>query len=500
MRFKGEEVNMNTPKMTVVGLGSGDEYQITLGIWRKIQNTQHLYLRTKDHPIVRFLQKEQITYHTFDHVYETFDSFPAVYDAIVNELIALSEKNKEEIIYAVPGHPMVAEATVKLLKERCAHRVELTILGGESFLDQAFLRLGFDPIEGFLFLDGSELSSSLLQPSLHTIIAQVYDQASASDVKLSLMELYPDDYPIIVGHSLGLKEELLHTIPLYEMDRIEGYGNLSMIWIPRSSEGEVNNRLFSRLKEIVAILRSPEGCPWDREQTHSSIRKNLLEEAYEVIETIDDDDPEAMCEELGDLLMQVMLHSEIESEVGTFNVYDVIEGLNKKLIRRHPHVFADKQAGNAQEALINWQTIKEQEKREKGLEPKKISILSGIPRELPGLLKAFELQKRAANVGFDWEHLKEVVAKIDEELIEFKEVMLDSHQVDKHKDELGDLLFAVVNAARFMNVDPEEALASTNRKFMDRFAYIEQQLRLNQRTFEQTDLMEMEKWWQEAKG
>lgn len=491
---------MKTSKITVVGLGSGDEQQVTLGIWRKIQNTQHLYLRTEDHPITRFLHQEQITYQTFDHIYESFDSFPAVYDAIANELIQLSMKNNEEIIYAVPGHPMVAEATVKLLKERCANRIELTILGGESFLDQAFLRLGFDPIEGFLFLDGRELSSLLLQPSLHTIIAQVYDQASASDVKISLMELYPDDHPIVVGHALGLKEEILHTIPLYEMDRIKGYGNLSMIWIPRSSEGEVHNRLFSRLKEIVVILRSPEGCPWDQEQTHLSIRKNLLEEAYEVIETIDDDDPDAMCEELGDLLMQVMLHSEIEAEVGTFTIYDVIEGLNKKLIRRHPHVFAGKRAGNAEEALMNWQAIKEQEKQDKGLKPENTSILSGIPRELPGLLKAFELQNRAAKVGFDWDHLQEVVAKIDEELIEFKEVMDDSQQYDKQKDELGDLLFAVVNTARFMKVDPEEALASTNRKFLKRFAYIEQQLRLNQRTFEQTDLIEMETWWQEAKG
>ena len=268
-----------------------------------------------------------------------------MYESIAAALINLAkaaEDDEREIVYAVPGHPMVAEATVRLLRERCpGENVTLTVLGGESFLDEAFVRLGFDPIEGFQLLDAAELRASVIQPQLHTLIGQVYDMITASEVKLALMELYPDDYPVIVGHALGVEgEEAIQQMPLFELDRIDGYGNLSLIYVPRSDDSNLRQRTFARLHEIVGILRSPEGCPWDREQTHESIRKNLIEETYEVLETIDEDDPEHMQEELGDLLLQIMLHSQMEEELGTFTVYDVIQALNDKLIFRHPHVLA----------------------------------------------------------------------------------------------------------------------------------------------------------------
>jgi tetrapyrrole methylase family protein/MazG family protein len=487
-------------QITIVGLGSGDENQLSLGVWKKLQNAKRLYLRTAHHPVVALLDQNQTAYETFDSLYEAYDSFPEVYEAIAEKLTALAAADEEEIVYAVPGHPMMAESTVQLLKAKCKDHIALHIIGGESFLDQAFLRLGFDPIEGFQLLDGSQLDTAVLHPRLHTVIAQVYDSYTASEVKLGLMEVYPDDYEVVVGHALGVQgKEQIITIPLFELDRIQGYGNLSMVWVPRSDAEELQNRMFSRLREIVQILRSPEGCPWDREQTHSSIRKNLIEETYEVLETIDDDDPAAMCEELGDLLMQVMLHAQMEEETGTFTVHDVIAGLNAKLIRRHPHVFGDKQAGNTEEALENWQAIKDEEKRNKGLDPQQDSILSGVPRDLPGLMKALELQKRAAKVGFDWEQIGEVFTKIAEECQELQEVAeLEGHE-DQRKEELGDLLFAVVNASRFLGIDPESALEGTNRKFYRRFAFIENQLRLKGKNFEQTNLSEMETWWNEAK-
>lgn len=487
-------------KITVVGLGSGDEQQISLGVWRTIEQAKRLYLRTADHPVVvTLLDEQQVRYETFDHIYEAKATFPEVYDAIANELIALALNTSEEIVYAVPGHPMIAEATVQHLIERCEGRIELSIIGGESFLDQAFLRLGFDPITGFQLLDGSELDVALLQPRTHTIIAQVYDAFTASDVKLGLMSLYPDDFPVVVGHALGVSgEEQIHRIPLYDLDRISGYGNLSLIWIPATDQPQVINKQFSTLKEIITTLRSPDGCPWDREQTHQSIRKHLIEETYEVLEALDDDDPDAMCEELGDLLMQIMLHAEMEAELGTFNVDDVIAGLNEKLIRRHPHVFGDVHAEGAQDAIKTWQQIKEEEKRAKGVSEDD-SILAGIPRDLPSLMKALDIQKRAAKVGFDWEQLRDVFAKLVEESKELEEVAYDPELSDHQADELGDVLFAVVNVARHLNIDPEAALAQTNRKFQQRFSYIEQALRLKGKQIEQTDLIEMEALWQEAK-
>ncbi|WP_068777616.1 nucleoside triphosphate pyrophosphohydrolase [Paenibacillus sp. FJAT-26967] len=487
-----------TQAITVLGLGSGDENQLTLGVLRKLQQAAKLYLRTEKHPVAQFLQAEGIRYETFDAVYESKDRFDDTYEAIVSAL--LESARTENVVYAVPGHPMVAEYTVQLLRTRCPEEgIKLDIIGGESFIDQAFLRFGFDPIEGLQLLDATDLRTGMLNPRLHTIIGQVYDTFTASDVKLTLMDMYPDDYPVVVGHSLGVAgEESLVELPLYELDRTEGYGNLSLVWIPKSDKDDLRNRTMERLHEIVAILRSPEGCPWDREQTHASLRKNLIEEAYEVLETIDEDDPDHMCEELGDLLLQVMLHAQMEEETGAFTVYDVIAGLNEKLIRRHPHVFGTREAGNAEEALANWQGMKDEEKRLKGIDPKKQSVLAGIPRDLPALMKAYKLQKKAAGVGFDWSETAEVSAKIQEELAELQEAVTDGTP-EQRLDELGDVLFAVVNLARFLKIDPEEALASTNRKFTNRFRYIEESLEADGRSIRDTKLDEMEKLWQEAK-
>jgi tetrapyrrole methylase family protein/MazG family protein len=487
-------------KITVVGLGSGDERQLTLGVLQVLESAKRIYLRTAEHPLAPWLRSRDIPFQTFDKTYENNPTFAEVYEEIAGTLIEEALALGGELVYAVPGHPMVAEYTVKLLRQSCPeHGIALSFAGGESFLEQAFIRFGFDPIEGFQLLDGTAFAANSLNPRLHTVIAQVYDALTASDVKLSLMEVYPDEYEVTIGHALGVAgQETIVTVPLYELDRVEGYGNLSLIWVPRTEQEQVLNRTFTRLREIVHILRSPEGCPWDREQTHASLRKNLIEETYEVLETIDDDDPAAMCEELGDLLLQVMLHAQIEDETGAFNVNDVIEGLNEKLIRRHPHVFGEQEAGNADEALQNWQQIKDQEKQGKGIDVKQLSILSGIPRDLPGMMKALKLQKKAAQVGFDWSQWNEVYAKIAEELEELKQAA-DAQDKAEQAAELGDLLFAVVNLARFLKVDPEEAIALTNKKFVQRFSYIEQQLRLAGKKIEHTDLSEMEQLWQEAK-
>jgi tetrapyrrole methylase family protein/MazG family protein len=489
-------------QITVLGLGTGDENKLTLGVWHKLRSGLPLYLRTDRHPMIDLLRRHEIRYRSFDDVYEAEETFESVYERIADRLIELAQAEPErELLYAVPGHPMVAERTVQLLRERCpAASVQFTVEGGESFLDEAFLRFGFDPIEGFRLLDATSMTGRGLEPNVHTLIAQVFDTMTASDVKLSLMDVLPDDYLVVVGHALGIPgEERIVKVPLYELDRVEGYGNLSLIWVPRSDREELRNRSFERLREIVEILRSPGGCPWDREQTHLSIRKNLIEETYEVLETLDDDDPEAMCEEMGDLLLQIMLHSQMEAEVGTFDAYDVVQAINEKLIRRHPHVFGELAAQTADDALANWQQIKAEEKRKKGIDTAEMSVLEGVPRDLPGLMKAYELQKKAAKVGFDWSDVRDVEAKIVEELAEVREAMGPGGSESERRGEVGDLIFAVVNLARFLAIDPEEALASTNRKFIQRFLYIEEKLRLSGRNFEQTDLSEMETWWQEAK-
>jgi len=489
-----------SPTIIVAGIGSGGEDHITLGVWRRLQETPRRYVRTASHPAVRKLTEHGLAFESFDHFYEQSDSFPDVYERIADELIRLAQADGQPILYAVPGHPMVAERTVRLLSERCGGAgIRLEIVGGESFLDQAFIRLGFDPIEGFQLLDAADVKPSLLRPELHTVIAQMYDKFTASDVKLSLMERYPDDHPVTVGHALGVPgEERIETVPLHDLDRLEEYGNLTLVWLPKSGDPMLRNRSFDRLHEIVAILRSPEGCPWDREQTHRSIRKNFIEETYEAIEAIDNDDPVGMQEEFGDVLLQVMLHSQMEAENGTFDVYDVIQSLNEKLLFRHPHVFGETGAANAQEALASWERMKAEERRRKGLSERS-SVLDGIPRDLPALMKAYALQKKAAKVGFDWAEIGPALDKVGEELRELREAVAAGKDKEEQALELGDLLFATVNVARFIGADPEEALARTNAKFSRRFAYIEEQLKKSGKTFGETNLEEMDRWWEEAK-
>ncbi len=484
--------------ITVVGLGSGGEDQLTLGALKALEGAGRLFLRTGDHPVADALRRRGIAFETFDALYEKHDDFPAVYEAIVAALLEAAQEGAR-VVYAVPGHPLVAERTVALLRERAADAdLDLKLIGGESFLDQAFLRLGFDPIEGFQLLDAAELTRDQLRPRLHTVIAQVYDRFTASDVKLTLMQVYPDDHPVTVGQALGVPgAEQIRTMPLYELDRLPSYGNATLVYVPASRDDRLRRTSFERLHEIVRILRSPNGCPWDRAQTHQTIRKNFIEETYEAVEAIDNGDVDGMREELGDVLLQVMLHSQMEEEAGTFDIYDVLGELNDKLVFRHPHVFGGADAASAEEALANWEARKAEEKRRKG-DASRSSVLDGIPKDLPALPRAYKLQKKAARVGFDWPDLAGVFDKIAEELDELKAAAQDTP--DRRREELGDLLFAVANAARFLDVDPEEALAQANRKFVERFRHIEERLAASGKTFDQTNLAEMEAWWTEAKA
>lgn len=486
--------------ITIVGLGSGDADQLTLGVWRTMCQAKHLYVRTEQHPAIAAMKQEGLQWTSFDALYQQADSFAEVYDQIVERLIGLALRDRLELVYAVPGHPMVAEAAVHSLLKKCAEQhIDCTVMGGESFLDQAFARLHIDPVEGLQFFDAATVQSSWIRPELHTVITQVYDQFSASEAKLCLMEVYPDETPVVLAQALGVKgEETIRQVPLYELDRIGQYGNMAMVYVPPSEDEQLRLRMFERLHEIVAILRSPQGCPWDREQTHDSIRKNLLEETYEVLEAIDDNDSEAMCEELGDLLLQVMLHAQMEEERGSFSVYEVVQTLNEKLIRRHPHVFGERKAGNAEQALANWQEIKNAEKKAKGLDPQELSVLDGIPRNMPAIMNAYELQKKAAKVGFDWKQEAAVMDKLAEEVTELKQAM-SMQTKDEMREEWGDVVFSLINIARFLEIDPEQALALTNQKFKRRFQYIEQQLRLQGRRWEQAGLSEMEELWQQAK-
>jgi len=255
---------------------------------------------------------------------------------------------------------------------------------------------------------------------------------------------------------------------------------------------------LAHLADIMALLRNPErGCPWDVEQTFETIAPHTIEEAYEVLDAIHEGKPEAIQDELGDLLLQVVFQSRIAEETGLFTLNDVITGICDKLVRRHPHVFGDMKVDDAEKQTVNWENVKESERAKSDQLP---SALDGVAKALPALMRAAKLQKRASRVGFDWTEYKDVINKIREELDEFEhELNHEKPELDRLEDEIGDVIFAVTNLARKLDMDPEAALRRTNDKFERRFRFIETELQTAHKDIRQTSLDEMEELWQKAK-
>lgn len=258
-------------------------------------------------------------------------------------------------------------------------------------------------------------------------------------------------------------------------------------------------RTFDELVKLMTRLRGPDGCPWDRQQSLSDLKPFVIEEAYEVVDAIDRDDRDALREEVGDLMLEAVFISEITREQGGFDIYDSITAIHDKLVRRHPHVFADVIASDAEEVLVNWEKLKNAERKAENK-----SVLAGVPGPLPGLLKASRLTEKAARVGFDWRRTEDVFEKLDEEIAELREA-IDAQSAEREKspaieEELGDLLFTIANIARKLQINPEEALQASNRKFRRRFESMESAVRASGRDLDQLTLEEMDARWNEAKA
>lgn len=477
--------------ITIIGLGSGELDQVSVGVYKKLKAAETLIVRTDHHPAVEELKAEGVQMTSFDQVYESQDAFEAVYEEIVERLLEMAAD--KPIIYAVPGHPLVAEQTVQLLIEQekagCA---VIEIVGGNSFLDPIFSALRIDPIEGFQLLDGTDLRQDDVMMRQHVLIGQVYDAFVASEVKLTLLEKYDINHPVTIVTAAGTVAEQLRTVPLVELDRETEIDNLTTVYVPPVVEQVDRLKEWQTFRSIIAKLRSPEGCPWDREQTHESLKSYMIEEAHEVIDAIDRQDDEALVEELGDVLLQVFLHAQVGEDNGYFSIEDVLQAIGDKMIRRHPHVFGEDDVENADEVVKNWQDIKAQEK------PKKSSQLDGQALTGSSLLTSFNYQKAAARVGFDWPDVQGAFDKFEEEWQEFQ-VEVDNGTQDARTDELGDVFFTLVNIARFLKLSPEEALQHANEKFRSRFTFIERSVSAERGTFEDYTADELEEFWQQAK-
>jgi len=479
-------------KITLVGLGPGGASMITREAWDWLSCQAEVFVRTKHHPAVSELPIS-VKVHSFDHYYDAGETFEEVYEKIISTVLDLGCRS-EGVTYAVPGHPMVAEATSSEILRRAAESsIPIKVFEGISFLEPSFTALQIDPFPNLVIYDAIELGmrhTPAFPASSPVLIGQIYSRQVAAEAKMTLMSIYPDLHPVKMVHNAGTEQQLIEEIALYEIDRSAHIGLMSVLYLPPLGQGTS----LEEFHELVAHLRAPDGCPWDREQTHLSLRSHLLEESYETIEAIDKEDPDALQEELGDLLLQIVLHAQIASEEGDFNLADVLRGIHEKITRRHPHVFGTTKVSGVDNVLQNWEKIKADERSNNQAKAEK-GLLDGIPLALPALSQAQVIQTRAARVGFDWTDVAPVMKKVYEELKEFEE----AQTTEEKSEELGDLLFAVVNLVRWYDVDAESALRATNLKFRKRFKYIEQKAKETGRTTAELSFNEMDQLWEESK-
>jgi tetrapyrrole methylase family protein/MazG family protein len=442
-----------TGRVVVVGLGPGDPRLVSVAATEALAAAGQRFLRTERHPSAHLAEPAT----SFDRRYEQAVRLDDVYAGIVEDLVAAAASIPDgagDVVYAVPGSPLVAETTVDLLRRD--PRVEVRVVPSLSFLDLAWERLGIDPLAaGVRVVDGHRFAVDAAGQAGPLLVAQCDNAQVLSEIKLSV----DDGPPVTVLQRLGLPDEQVTVVAWADLDRRVEPDHLTSLWIPILAEPVAAE--LARFADLVRTLRAR--CPWDRRQTHQSLTRHLLEETYEVLEAIDELDYAHLEEELGDLLFQVAFHATLAAEEGEFTLADVARGIHDKLVARHPHVF-----GPPGTPVPDWEELK---KAEKG----RASVMDGVPGNLPSLLYAFKLQSKAASVGFDWKNAAGAWPKIREELDEL-EAALASAPPDGSSavnEELGDVLFSVVNVARHLGLDPEAALREAAAKFRHRFVAME---------------------------
>jgi tetrapyrrole methylase family protein/MazG family protein len=487
--------------VTITGLGPAGLELLPAANLKLLAEAPRLLLRTERHPAAVELRAQGTAFTSLDALYGEAPDFGALYPRLAQAV--LEQARQGPLVYAVPGHPLMGEESVRLILRLAPEAgIAVRVVPAPGFVDVVLPLLvdaGEVPdLTEWQVADGAAVERVWWDPRRPTLLFQVDDARVASRVKLALLGEYPESWPVCVvrnaGVASGRARQSVRRVPLFELDRKAAgkYDHLTTLYVPPLPE-EQRRPDFQSLVDVVARLRAPDGCPWDREQTYASLKRFVLEEAYEVLEAIDSEDPATLCEELGDFILQAVMLAQLAREDGYFEIRDSLVAIVEKLIRRHPHVFGDVAVENADEVLKNWESIKRTEK------PERESVLDGVPRHLPALMKALEVSKRAVKVGFEWPSLAEVLDKVDEEVRELRAELSDRDPARLH-DEVGDLLFTVVNVARWLKVDPEEALRQMVDRFSRRFREVERLAAASGRSLTEMTLGEMDALWEQAKG
>ncbi len=469
--------------ITVIGLGPGDSRHWTRAAETILKQAAEVYVGTTRQPSLADIPAK---IYSFEERYPSGESAP---QQIAVDVVRLGQR-ETGVIYAVPGHPL-EDASVPLIRTLAKmQQVTMTLIPGLSLLEAAAAAVSLESLHMLQIAVAGEvarLHHPPLAPDQPALVTRLSNRQLAAQVKQVLLNAYADNFKVTLVH----RAEQVWLGPLAELDQQPQLDESTSLYLPADP---ANNGLPA-FQETIAHLRAPEGCPWDREQTHQSLRPFLLEETYEVLEALDAADPTALAEELGDLLLQIVLHTQIATGAGDFKMGEVIGQINRKLVRRHPHVFGNVSVNGAAEVMVNWEEIKRLE-RSNGQGETRPSVLDGIPEALPALAQALAISKRAVRVGFEWPNIEGVLDKLIEEA---REITQAANPIELEA-EIGDLLFSAVNLARWRQVDPESALRATNARFTRRFKRLETLAAAQGKVLTTMSIQEMDNLWDEAKN
>ena len=470
-------------KITVLGLGPDNIEFLTVKANEILQSSERVIFRTDKCAAAEYLNIKNVKFESCDFIYETAQNFNELEQNIAKHVISLAEE--KDVVYAVPGSGVYDDGSVDIL---CAKYENTEIIPGVDAGDFMLAKSLPEGISaGVCSIPASMLSDAVINTRLPLLNTSLDDQLTLSDVKIALSQKYIDEHPVKI-----IIKEKKHDVMLYEIDRGYEVDHTSCLYVgPKKDDQKYD--LYDLL-QIFKKLRAPNGCPWDREQTHESLKRYLIEECAEVLDAIDNNDMEELTDELGDVLLQIVFHAAIAEERGDFDIYSVISNLSKKLIVRHPHVFSDVKVKDSGEVLDNWDEIKKKQRNNKT----EYEIMKKYPRNLNALIRAQKVQERAAKVRFDWDSPEGAIEKVGEELEEVKAEFKENNK-EKLREELGDLLFAVVNVLRMYGELSEFALNEATNKFIARFETMEKDIKSQNLSFETLTLKQMDIFWENAK-
>lgn len=478
-------------KITIIGLGPGDSQLWSQLAAEQLNRADEVFVYTP-HPSLPAIPGRLRTVALPEAQSQSPDLRAR---QLAAEVVRLARR-QADLILAVPGHPRLDDpVTPHLCAQAEAAGLPVAIVPGLSYFEALVTSLDLTDLSTLQLAEAdavARLYHPPLEPDRPAIIKNIADRQMAMAVKATLLNGYPEALTVTLVHNPGTPGESTWSGPLTEFDSHLIPSSPLFLYLPADN----THSGFTTFQQTIARLRAPGGCPWDRKQSHQTLRPYLLEETYEVLETIDAGDAEALAEELGDLLLQIVLHAQIATDTGEFKMGTVLDHIDRKMVRRHPHVFGNVAVNHVDEVKTNWQAIKQSEKAAKGRADDNASALDGVPKALPALAEALAIAKKAVDVGFEWPDVEGVLDKINEEAREVAEATEPEHL----EAEVGDLLFCIVNLARWQKIDPESALRSTNARFVRRFKQMEALAAAQGQRLPEMTLPEMDRLWDQAKA